>query len=123
VFITAYFDSTRDAKGDFCDPLMSVVGGKVFSRAEAEWAFESVLAPLNHEVLKGAAAHGWTLVWGAAQRFHTHGYCSTSPWIVGLVESFRNQHSRYGTLHANVRGHRETANLVLARLRRAGIPR
>lgn len=123
VFITAYFDSTRDAKGDFCDPLMSVVGGKIFSRTEAEWAFEGVLAPLNHEVLKAAAAHGWTLVWGAAQRFRTHGYCSTSPWIVGLVESLRNQHSRYGTLHANVRGHRETANLVLARLRRAGIPR
>ena len=124
VFITEYFDSTRDAKGDFCDPLMSVVGGRVFSRAEAEWAFEGILAPLNHEVLKAALEHGWTLVWGAAQRFRTHGYCSTSPWIVGLRESLKNQGFKpYGTLHANVRGHRETANLVLARLRRAGIPR
>ncbi len=122
VFITAYFDSTRDAKGNFCDPLMSVVGGKIFSRAEAEWAYESLLAPLNREVLNAALKRGWTAVWGAAQRFHTHGYCSSTPWIVGLVESLRNQHSKYGTLHANLRGHRETASLVLARLRRAGIP-
>lgn len=123
VFITQYFDSTRGGTGNFCDPLMSVVGGKIFSRSEAEWAYEGVLAPLNQEVAVATRAHGWTLVWGAAQRFRTHGYCSASPWIVGLVESFKGQGNKYGTLHANVRGHRETANLVLGRLRRAGISR
>lgn len=122
VLVTAYFDSTRDAEGNFCDPLMSVVGGKIFSRAEGEWAYEHVLAPLNHQVQAAATAHGWTLVWGAAQRFHTHGYCSASRWIVGLVESLKYQHTKYGTLHANARGHRETANLVLSRLRHLGIP-
>ncbi len=123
VFVTEYFDSTRDGTGAFCDPLMSVVGGKIFSRSEAEWAYEGVLAPLNQEVAAATRAHGWTLVWGAAQRFRTHGYCSASSWIVGLVESLKGQHNRYGTLHANVQGHRVIATLVLSRLRRAGIPR
>ena len=124
IFITQYFDSTRDENGRFCDPLLRVVGRGLFSGAEARWAFEGVLAPLNQEVQAAADAHGWTLVWGAAQRFRTHGYCSTSPWIVGLVESLRTQGGQpYGTLHANVLGHRMTANLVLGRLRRAGIPR
>ena len=120
---TQYFDSTRGSTGNFCDPLMSVVGGKIFSRSEAEWAYEGVLAPLNQEVAAATRTHGWTLVWGAAQRFRTHGYCSASPWIVGLVESLKGQHDKYGTLHANVRGHREIANLVLGQLRRAGVSR
>jgi lysophospholipase L1-like esterase len=132
VFITQYFDSTRDGKGNFCDPLIdtSPLSG-VFTQVEAGWAFHNVLVPLNAAVAKAAKQSGWQLVSGAQALFRTHGYCSSAPWIVQLTESLAAQGllwngpaaAKAGTLHANQPGHAVQARLIVAALKAAGIPR
>jgi len=112
VFITQYFDSTRNEKGDFCNPLISVPGKGSFTRAEAMWAHDQVLVPLNAAVRAAAQKHGWRLVTGATEGFRTHGYCSQSSWIVSLTESLLNQLNKEGTLHSTTRGNTFQAGLV-----------
>jgi lysophospholipase L1-like esterase len=111
VFITEYPDSTRDQAGKFCDPLIRV-GPAVFSGIEAEWANEDVLHPLNAAVRAAAARHGWRVITRIADDFRTHGYCSSDPWIVGLVESRLGQGDVNGTLHANAVGHEVVGGMV-----------
>jgi hypothetical protein len=55
VYLTEYFDSTRDDDEKTCDPLIEFAGSvDLFTRAEAQWAYASVLVPLNEEVEKAA---------------------------------------------------------------------
>ncbi len=118
IYISQYFDSTRDKNGQFCDPLIQTAdGGSIFARAEAQWAFESVLSPLNDAVAAAATKHRWKLISGVADAFRTHGYCSTDPWIVGLRESLFNQHDANGTLHASATGHQAVAEIAYELLR------
>lgn len=123
VFITEYFDSTQDENG-YCDPLIEVflpdlaIGEGLFDRAEAQWASESVLGPLNSAVLAAAQKHGWRLIFGSQEGYRTHGYCSSDPWIVGLTESLANQLNKEGTLHSTTRGNVFQAQLVLAEMRK-----
>lgn len=111
VFITEYFDSTKDELGQTCDPLIST-GLTAFDRAEAQWASDQILIPLNAAVRAAAQKHGWRLIVGAQEGFRTHGYCSSDPWIVGLTESLVNQGDANGTLHSTVRGNTFQAGLV-----------
>jgi hypothetical protein len=109
VYITEYFDSTHAPNGSFCDPLIAPINGGEFDVREARWAFEHVLVPLNGAVHAAAARYHWRLIGGIQREFLTHGYCSGDPWIVGLRESFANEGSRYGTLHANNAGQQYVA--------------
>ncbi len=138
VYLTEYFDSTRDEKGTFCDPLIRVDARELqpytalipnpflrklaaaatsvvldFDRNEAQWANERVLTRLNQQVRAAATKHGWSLITGVADRFRTHGYCAQASWIIGMFESFERQHDHNGTLHANPRGNSETAKLAV----------
>jgi lysophospholipase L1-like esterase len=115
VYITQYPDSTHQADAaTFCDPLISVAGslGGTFDQAEARWAYLHVLTPLNRAVAAAATRYHWRMISGVPGLFAPHGYCSSDPWIVGLTESFANEGSRYGTLHANAKGHQAVAQLV-----------
>lgn len=103
VYIQEYFDSTRDERGDFCNPLIRTPAVD-FTRAEAKWAYDRVLQPINAAVAAAAKKHKWRLVSGNAAGFRTHGYCSKDPWIVGLTESFAQQGDVNGTLHSTTRG-------------------
>ncbi len=116
VFITEYFDSTKDENGQTCDPLISTTATH-FDRAEAQWASDSVLTPLNQAVRAAAQKHGWRLVVGSEQGFRTHGYCSPDPWIVGITESLARQGDGNGTLHSTVRGNTFQAGLVYGQMR------
>lgn len=142
VFITQYYDQTRDHNGATCDPLIgsneaasvigllrtlnpivfSLVPTGVFDRAEAAWARESVLLPLNTAVRAAAQKHGWRVVVGVQQRFARHGVCSSDPWIVSLTGSAVSQRDLNGTLHANRRGNQETTKLVVKLLRKELYP-
>jgi len=88
-----------------------------FDRAEAQWAFEAILQPLNAAVRAAAQKHGWRLVTGAEAGFRAHGYCSSDSWIVKLTESAVNQGNKEGTLHSTTRGNTFQAGLVVQRLR------
>ncbi|HEX4746679.1 MAG TPA: GDSL-type esterase/lipase family protein [Gaiellaceae bacterium] len=139
VYLTQYFDSTRDANGGFCNPLIRVEASSLakvaavvphpfvsrlllaassasldFDQAEAQWAHDKVLARLNRQVRSAASKHGWGLISGADVAFRNHGYCSgNGSWIVGLFESFERQHDHNGTLHANPLGHSQQAKLAI----------
>ena len=97
VFITEYFDSTKDENGNICNPLISTTATD-FDRAEAQ-------------------KHGWRLIKGSEQGFRSHGYCSTDKWIVGLTESIASQGDGNGTLHSTTRGNTFQAGLVVKRMR------
>lgn len=121
VYVTEYFDSTRDDAGNVCpalvDPSSPLPGDDVFDQAEATWASERVLAPLNAIVADAAARHEWHYVSGSATAFATHGYCATDSWITTLLDSVTRQHDAYGTLHANRDGNRVNASIVWETLR------
>jgi len=134
VYITQYFDSTRDSSGAFCNPLIHVVGTGSFTKVEAEWAFEHFLVPLNAAIAAAAKKHGWQLISGAQRLFRTHGYCSDDSWIVQLTTSLWKQGllgkglgaAKSGTLHANAAGHQNQATLVRLALQQDridGLPR
>ncbi len=120
VYITQYFDPTRDANGVFCDPLIGA-GSSVLTQGEAKWAYERLIVPLNAAVAAAAAANGWHVVTGAQEIFRLHGYCSSSTWIVGLIESLQNQLDLNGALHPNRHGHELISKLVVSELKRQGI--
>ncbi len=121
VFISQYFDSLRDQRGQICDPLIDVsLLRQTFTKDEAARAYSSFLLPLNAAVAAAARRHGWTLV-PAPAAFRSHGYCAAASWIVPLTESLRNQWSTEGTLHANLFGHEAQRKGVVAALKRQGI--
>jgi lysophospholipase L1-like esterase len=108
VFITEYFDPTRGKSGATCHAL---VKGAI-SRAELEWAENSVLAPLNDQVAAAVQRNGWQEVGGIATAFSTHGYCTskTQRWIVKVEESLANL---AGPLHPNALGQRAIADAIV----------
>jgi hypothetical protein len=129
IFISQYFDSTRDQNGNTCNPLIlaHLPLTEIFSESEAAWAYSNVLVPLNEAVAAAAARNHWNLISGAQEAFRTHGYCSTDPWITTLTDSLANQRNAKGTLHANEAGQNVDArlarNVLLPRLYPGGKPR
>jgi lysophospholipase L1-like esterase len=107
VFITEYFDPTRGKSGAPCHAL---VKGAI-SRAELEWAENSVLAPLNDQVAAAVLRNGWQKVGGIATAFSTHGYCTSKSqrWVVKVEESLANL---AGPLHPNALGQRAIADAI-----------
>jgi hypothetical protein len=109
---------------------------------EAKWAYNEVITPLNREVARAAARYRWKLIGGVAEKFRTHGYCSSDPWIVQLTASLWKQGgvpqlakrklprafwwvdaplAHTGALHPNNQGHRQIALLVTDALKKNGI--
>jgi hypothetical protein len=109
VLITEYFDPTRDGKGEFCARSVGFT-----SRAEAAWAYNGLLRPLNGRVATAAVRNGWKLVGGIASAFERHGYCvkKSRRWVRRLEESAFYQRDVLGTLHPSEPGHREIARQV-----------
>jgi lysophospholipase L1-like esterase len=107
VFITQYFDPTRDSSGAFC---ATVAGG--ISGPDVSWAYYHVVVPMNAAVATAAAKYGWTFVNGVQAAFRTHGYCSSDSWIVSLSQSASVELSPAGDMHPNHAGHQAIADLV-----------
>lgn len=118
IYVTQYFDSTHGDDGKtFCKPLIDGPGSRDFDQAEAKYAYERILVPLNAHVAAAAKRHKWGVLSGSQRRFAEHGYCSSNPWIVSLTESISKQGNQNGTLHANVKGNEVQAGLAAPKLR------
>jgi len=101
VLISEYFDPTHDERGRPCSHSVGFT-----SRAEARWAYESLLRPLNARVAEAAARNEWMPIGGIAADFRRHGYCAgTKRWVRRLGESLLGQGDVLGTLHPNEGGH------------------
>ena len=81
-----------------------------------------MLRRLNDTVEQQAATLGWTFIDGIEESFRLHGYCSTSPWMVRLGESFARQMDHMGTAHPNVKGHESYRDKIYLALRNAFYP-
>ncbi len=114
VYITEYFDSTTDANGTRCNPLIRFGGGlRDFDQSEAEWAATRVLRPLNQQVRAAAQLHGWNMITGAEAGFIGHGICAgNSSWIITRAQSKARQADENGTLHSTIKGNKKQRNLV-----------
>ncbi len=107
VFITTYFDPTRDQNGTQCQGIFFQTVGAGITPAELTYLSDTVIPALNDEIRLAAKLYGWTPVDGADQAFKTHGYCAndTSRWIRTFAESAANQGDTNGTMHPTVAGH------------------
>jgi len=113
IFLTEYFDPTRDENGMFA---ASECSG--FLMLTSEWEF------LHDEMVVGLASAGqnaieainaknrtecgptWHYVGGIAEAFRTHGYCTEgSGYVVQIEESLLVQQDTAGTAHPNQLGH------------------
>ena len=120
VLISEYFDPVHDQRGEVCRRSLPGV-----TRDEAQWAYDSLMQPLNREVAAAATTHGWTLVDRIAADFRTHGYCAgEARWVRTLGEAAATQTGSPlgarlgGTLHPNERGHLAIADRVAPALAR-----
>lgn len=117
VFLTEYFDPTRDAAGNFggcvATPLYNLLP------SENEWAFNNVITPLNAIVASQGSAQGWNIVGGIAAAFSTHGYCAGagSSWIRSIEDSIASQGNEDGGFHPNGAGHLFYASRIFQRLK------
>lgn len=131
VYLSEYFDSTKDENGKTCNPYLISLGGLWwFDRAEAQWAHDDVLVPLNRAVEQAVETNNWRFIGGAYRAFRKHGYCAKPAkerWIVGLFESLREQKNAEGTLHSTPVGNDAQAAFAVGALRPAfypgGLPR
>jgi hypothetical protein len=108
VLITEYFDPTHDEDGEPCGQSVAFT-----TRAEARWAYEGLLRPLNLEVAAAAVRNRWHLVDGIASDFRRHGYCAgKAGWVRRLTGSLFSQRDVWGTLHPSLPGHTAIAKRV-----------
>lgn len=107
VFIAEYFDPTHDEFGRFCKD-----GPGLTTDAEAQWAYEELLRPLNREIGAAAERNGWQRLGGIASDFEHHGYCAEEKrWIRTLPEALAMDNPA-GTVHPNEEGHKAIARRV-----------
>lgn len=107
VFVTEYFDPTRDAFDHFCK-----LSPRLITREETQWAYEHLLRPLNREVKTAAERNQWQYVGGIASDFQHHGYCAKEGrWVRTLKEALARRNP-LGTLHPNEDGHLAIARRV-----------
>jgi hypothetical protein len=104
VFMTEYFDPTRDSAGAWD---LDCVGAPYspIDRSEAKWASTYVVPSLNGHVQAAAQQYGWNYVAGPATGFAEHGYCADNRWIVQVGESLSTEGKPDGAFHPNVAGH------------------
>jgi len=104
VYITEYFDPTKDSLGAW--DLDCVAGWlSPISRDEAMWAGTYVVPKLDAAVQAAATQYGWNYVGGIASQYSRHGYCADQPWIVQIGQSLSGQNNLAGSFHPNFPGH------------------
>lgn len=123
VYISEYFDPTRDESGVTCEKLIGSIRAN-----EVEQAASRVLEPLNRRVARAARENRWHFVGQIAASFRTHGYCADpGAWVTTLGDSLRNLGGiagrHRGTLHPNRAGHEVIGALIGADLERDLYPR
>lgn len=125
VYLTEYFDPTRDDTGAFCDktilsdhPAVRAARrlGVGITAAEAQWASETMMPQLNQAGAAAAALYGWNRVGGIRDPFLTHGYCASDHWVVRYSESMPAQGNKDGSLHPNGPGHAVYGERIAAAL-------
>jgi lysophospholipase L1-like esterase len=105
VFITEYFDPSRDDGGDFCEIVDPRYRVPLMSKGEFQWASEGMLPRVNREVQRAAERHGWNFLGGITRQFLNHGYCADDRWVRQILESLVVQGDQFGAFHPNVAGH------------------
>ncbi len=109
ILLTEYHDPVHQSPGVVCNrpgPLEP----PFITRAEATWAFNRVIVPLNGAVASAAGAAGWGLVGGIQSDFLDHGYCHAggARWVQIVSISLIGQGSVAGALHPNRSGHQRS---------------
>lgn len=117
VYLSEYFDPTRDENGETCDGILAGV-----SSAELDEAQSRLLTPLNKTIAAVAEKNHWHEVTGIAPAFRKHGYCAGGEsWVTTLGESVTSLGGTLlgrflGTLHPNEPGQRAIGNRIAAAL-------
>ena len=114
VFVIQYADPVWKTDAQVCGnaPDNDLVMRQI-STAEAQWASEAVVAPLNSKLLDAVqrhAARGWNLVTPGS--FRGHGYCASDRWINTYNDSQFRQGDQWGLLHPNVTGYQQYRNAI-----------
>lgn len=126
VFISQYFDPTRNGAGKFCSDAQALGGLPNtpigITEKDVKWAYHNVVVPLNAAVSAAATKYGWQLNDGVQAAFHVHGYCSADSWVVTLPQSFAYEGGPSGALHPNHDGHQAIAKLLEALLTHTMLP-
>ncbi len=113
VYITEYFDPSRDETGNFPSQARSnTCAAGLIDPSEWEFLYNEMVVPLNDAVAQAAGVHGWHMVDGIAQDFQTHGYCAQpgpfalfgDSWVIKGPESLDQQGDLLGTSHPNALG-------------------
>jgi PKD repeat protein len=111
-----YIASKGGAFATFVDSVLmgADLDDGVISSDEVKWAYGNVIVPMNAAIGRAVAANGWTFVTGLPDAFSKHGYCAGAPWVRHYEESKALQGNNQGTVHPNVNGHKELADLLFA---------
>lgn len=112
VLVTGYPDLTRNQNGN----VATIYAGDIplISKADAQFASQKIIPPLNAAIASAANTYHWTLVKGISADFRTHGYPSTTPWIRTFGQSLEMQGNQDGTFHPNAAGHQDIARHLLS---------
>jgi lysophospholipase L1-like esterase len=116
IYINDYHDPLHGSGGGPCMVNVALVNGTdgaVLWPSESQWAYETLLLPLNQAVQTAADAHGWAFVGGITSDFFTHGICADDSWTRAVGDSFLMQGDFDGSLHPNGQGHNVIANHIL----------
>jgi hypothetical protein len=109
VYITQYPAFYYGNNGTRCTATNSGVTG--FDASTWHW-LEGEANDLNTQVAHAARSEGWTLVVVPSKLFSGHGYCSSDPWFVGVVNAKANGNLA-GAFHPTERGAHVSGVLVL----------
>ena len=76
VLVTGYPDITRNQNGKVAE-IYGPLDIPLISKADAQFASQKIIPPLNAVIASAASKYHWTLVAGITADFRTHGYPST----------------------------------------------
>jgi len=113
VLITQYPDITRNQNGKVAE-IYGPLGIPLISKADAQFASQKIIPPLNADIASAAKKYHWTLVAGFTTDFLTHGYPSTTSWIRSVGQSIEMEGDDDGSFHPNAAGQLDIANYFLA---------
>jgi hypothetical protein len=121
-FLVQYPDPTTFPVFQRCAQTLTSSGTMYITREEADWASQSVVAPLNAKLSEAVIEANdmgsdvkWHLVTGVVEEFQDHGYCAGSERFINtLGDSVDAQGfgDFSGTMHPNHRGQSALANAV-----------
>ena len=128
VFLTAAPNPLRPSATTFCDGTPKGNYEENLTGAEARWAQDNVLVPLNTRFATEATQHGWNLVDSFVDDFVGHAICSSDNWINQNLQALRKQGEldeteglpvavSGGIGHPNVAGYAAIGAGVYARMR------